>query len=297
MTKQPGPQRSSGSLGEPISAARAEILAALPPKPERRGSRWLLGVIVAAIGIALVYSVVGNKNIGWGNVAHFQFSAVILSGVEVTLLLTVVCQAVGIVIGLVLAAMRLSGNVVLRWVTVAYLWFFRGTPILVQLIFWFNLAALFPKLGFSGIGINTNAIITGFTAAVLGLGLHEGALMSEIIRAGVEGIDPGQTEAGLSIGMTRGAILRQIVFPQAVRIIIPPTGNDVIMMLKNTALVAFIAGGDLLTQASLIYSRNFEVISLLVVASLWYLFFVTISSVGQYYLERYMAKSGKVAAR
>lgn len=290
-------RRSGGDADERINAARIHVLAALPPKPERSGSRWVLGVVAGAVGIALVYSVVANKNIGWENVAHYQFSSVIISGVEVTLLLTVVCQIVGIIIGLILAAMRLANNVVLRWVAAAYLWFFRGTPILVQLIFWFNLAALFPKLGISGMGINTNAMITGFTAAVLGLGLHEGALMSEIIRAGVEGIDPGQTEAGLSIGMTRGAILRKIILPQAVRIIIPPTGNDVIMMLKNTALVAFIAGGDLLTQASLIYSRNFEVISLLVVASIWYLFFVTISSIGQYYLERYMAKSGKVAAR
>jgi polar amino acid transport system permease protein len=192
--------------------------------------------------------------------------------------------------------MRTSGNKLLEIAAGAYLWFFRGTPLLVQLIFWFNFALLFPKLGPaivfgpSAPGWDTNQVISWFVAALLGFGLHEAAYMSEIVRGGFLAIDSGQREAAQALGMNSWSVFRRVTLPQALRIIVPPTMNQFINLFKATSLVAFIAGNDLLSSVQKIYGQNFLVIPLLLVASIWYLAIVTVATVGQHYIERRLGR-------
>jgi polar amino acid transport system permease protein len=195
----------------------------------------------------------------------------------------------------VFAVMRLSANPVVRTAAFAYVNFFRGTPVLVQLLFWFNLAALYPviTLGIPGVQLDANQLITPMTAAILGLGLNQGAYMSEIVRAGILSVDHGQTEAAEALGITRLQTMRRVVLPQAMRVIIPPTGNETIGMLKTTALVSVISVPELLYSAQIIYARTFETVPLLIVASLWYLLITSILTVGQYYLERRFARGNQ----
>jgi polar amino acid transport system permease protein len=270
-----------------VSAEGPETLTAVPV---RHWGQWLSAVVLAALLAALVWSVARNENIQWDVVGDYLFDAGILRGVVVTVELTVLAMAIGIALGIVVAVMRLSTNPVLRAVSSGFVWLFRGTPVLVQLILWFNLALIFPTIGFGPLEADTNDLITPFVAALLGLGLNEGAYMSEIVRAGILAVDPGQTEAAQALGMSRTLTLRRIVLPQAMRIIIPPTGNETITMLKTTSLVAVIAANDLLTRAQTIYSGNFAVFELLVVASFWYLVLTTVASVFQYFLERRFAR-------
>ena len=195
-----------------------------------------------------------------------------------------------------MAIMRLSPNPLVSGASWLYIWFFRGTPVLVQLIFWYNIAALYPKLnlgipfGPAFVHGNANTLIKPFTAAILGLGLNEGAYMAEIVRAGIISVDDGQTLAAQSLGLTRLQTMRRIVLPQAMRVIIPPTGNETISMLKTTSLVSVIAVADLLYAGQEIYSLNFETIQLLIVVSAWYLVCTSVLYVGQYYLERHYAR-------
>lgn len=260
--------------------------------PLRRWGQWIAGAVILLLAAMLVQSVVTNPNFRWEQVFGYLLDGRILRGLGMTLLLTVVAMVVGIAIGIVMAVGRQSRNVVVSGAASAYVGFFRGTPLLVQLIFWFNLAALYPTLGLGVpfvppfIEADTNALITPFFAAILGLGLNEGAYMSEIVRAGLLSVDPGQTDAAEALGMRRGNIFRRIVLPQAMRVIIPPTGNETISMLKTTSLVSVIGMSDLLFSAQVIYSRNFAVIPLLITVSLWYLLVTTILSIGQSFLER-----------
>jgi polar amino acid transport system permease protein len=231
-------------------------------------------------------------------VGDYLFDARVLRGVRATLELTVVAMAIGIVLGVILAVMRLSPNPVVKSASWLYIWFFRGTPVLLQILFWgIGISALYPKISigipFGGPVIasgNANHLITLFVAAILGLGLNEGAYMAEIVRAGIISVDEGQHEAAQSLGMTRLQTMRRIVLPQAMRVIIPPTGNETISMLKTTSLVSVIAYTELLYAVQLIYSVNFKTIPLLIVAAIWYLFFTTLLSIGQYYIERHYAR-------
>jgi polar amino acid transport system permease protein len=188
--------------------------------------------------------------------------------------------------------LRQSTNPLLSWISRLYIWVFRGTPLLVQLLFWYFLAAIVPKIGVgvpwgpTFVELDTNHLIPQTTAALLGLGLHEAAYMAEIVRSGLNAVDEGQTEAAHALGMTRRQTLRRIVLPQALPIIVPPTGNQVISMLKTTSLVSVIAVPELLTSIQAIYSRNFQQIPLLTVACAWYLLAVSVLSIGQYFLER-----------
>jgi polar amino acid transport system permease protein len=199
---------------------------------------------------------------------------------------------IGLVLGIVLALMRDSDNPVMTVASGLFIWLFRGTPVLVQLVFWFNIGIIFPSIGLSIpfgptlFDIPTNTIMTPALTALLGLGLNEAAYMSEIVRAGLLSVDHGQREAAQSLGLPPGKVLRRVVLPQALRVIIPPTGNQFISLLKTSSLVSIIAAGDLLTQATRIYNENFRILELLVVASLWYLLMTTIASIGQYYIER-----------
>jgi len=244
----------------------------------------------------MVKSIFTNPRFRWGIVGEYIISDPILDGLRLTLLLTVVAQFLGIVIGIILAIMRLSSNRVLARAAWIYIWFFRGTPLLVQLIFWYNISALYPEIS---IGIpfgptfwqgNANELITPFAVAILGLALNEGAYMAEIVRGGIVGIDRGQSESAKALGMTHMQTLRRVILPQAVKVIIPPTGNQTILMLKTTSLVSVLALADLLYTAQTIYARTFETMPLLMVASLWYLAITSVLTFGQYFLERHFSE-------
>jgi polar amino acid transport system permease protein len=228
----------------------------------------------------------------WDVVGQYFFSSQVLRGLWITLALTGIAMAAGILLGVVLAVMRLSPNPLLSAAAWLYIWFFRGTPVLVQLLFWFNLSYIYPQLtlgvpfGPALVHLNANSIITSFVAAALGLSLNEGAYMSEIVRAGIISVDEGQTEAAQSLGMTRLRVLRRIVLPQAMRLIIPPTGNEIISMLKTSSLASVVVVTELLYSVQLIYARTYQTIPLLVVASLWYLVVTSVLMIGQYFIER-----------
>jgi len=265
--------------------------------PVRHSGRWVVAVVVAFLLVVIVHSVATNPRFGWGTVGHYLFSSRILHGLLVTLELTAVSMAIGIVLGIVLAVMRLSPNPLVAGASGFYIWFFRGTPVLVQILFWSFISALYPKLSlgipFGGPELvhgNANSIITPFLAAILALGLNEAAYMAEIVRAGIISVDEGQTDAASALGMTRLQTMRRIVLPQAMRVIIPPTGNETISMLKTTSLVSVIAYPELLYSAQLIYAVNYLQIPLLLTASIWYLVVTTILSIGQYYIERHYGR-------
>jgi polar amino acid transport system permease protein len=229
-------------------------------------------------------------------VGHYLFDERVLEGVRVTIELTVIAMAIGIALGVLLAVMRLSTNPLVSGGSWFYIWFFRGTPILVQLLFWYNIAALYPKIalgipfGPALVHPDANTLITPFTAAILGLGLNEGAYMAEIVRAGMISVPEGQIDAAQSLGMTRLQTMRRIVLPQAMRVIIPPTGNETISMLKTSSLASVIVVGELLFAVQNIYSANFKTIPLLIVASVWYIVLTSVLYVGQYYLERHYGR-------
>lgn len=245
----------------------------------------------AILALALVAGVVGQSQaVQWSAIPAYMIDPSILGGLLLTLQLTVMAMGIGIVLGAVLSAMAISGNVVLQAIAAGFVWCFRGVPLIVQIFFWFNIALFVPDLKIGGLDISVNAIVTPAVAGLLALGLHEAANMAEVIRAGLLSVDAGQHDACRALGMTRGRALRGIVLPQAVRVIIPPTGNQAIGMLKASAIVSVIGMEDLLTRAQHIYARNFLVIELLIVASLWYLALTTIATIGQHYLERAFAR-------
>ncbi len=269
---------------------------ALRVVPVRRYGQWIATALVLVVVALIVVSLFTNPRYQWSIVFGYLLNPQILEGLVTTLWLTLVAMVVGVVIGIVMALARESSNVVVSAAASGYIAFFRGTPLLVQLIFWFNLAALYPVIslgvpfGPTLFSESTNVLITPFMAAVLGLGLNEGAYMSEIVRAGLQSVDSGQTDASHALGMRASQTFRRIVLPQAMRVIIPPTGNETISMLKTTSLVSVIAIPELLWQAQAIYSRTYQVIPLLITVSLWYLLVTTILSIGQYYLERHFAR-------
>ncbi len=267
----------------PTSPTRADALRALPA---RHPWRWVAIAVVKVIAAALITSFITNPRFQWDVIGAYLFNPSIVAGIGRTLQLTAICMGIGIVLGTVLAVARLSPNPVLSGAAWVYVWIFRGTPVLVQLILWFNLAALYPSI----FGLDTNAMITPFTAAILGLALNEAAYMAEIVRSGVLSVDEGQSEAGLSLGMTRMRTMRRIVLPQAIRVVIPTTGNQLIGLLKYTSLVSVLAVPDLLYSAELVFQRTYQVIPLLLVASIWYLSITSVLMVGQYYLERHFAR-------
>ncbi len=272
---------------------------ALTTKPVLRRRRPGQIVAVVVVLFAIVYggwTLITNPGFGWGTVGKYFLDTRILGGLLITLELTVIAMAIGFVVGLVVAVMRMSDNWLLRGVSGAYIWFFRGTPLLVQLLFWGFSAVLFPKIG---LGIpwgptfvewNTNDVISLFGAAILGLGLNEGAYMAEIVRAGLLSVPAGQSEASRSMGFSQLHTLRFVVIPQAMKVIIPPVGNEVISMLKTTSLVIVIGVGDLLYNTQQIYAQNLRQIPLLIVASIWYILLTSILTLAQTRLEKKYSK-------
>jgi polar amino acid transport system permease protein len=285
--------KNEGPISPTPVKSEATILNAVPI---RHYGRWVATVFLLLVAAVMVKSIFTNPRFRWGIVGEYIISDPILDGLRLTLLLTVVAQFLGIVIGIILAIMRLSSNRVLARAAWIYIWFFRGTPLLVQLIFWYNISALYPEIS---IGIpfgptfwqgNANELITPFAVAILGLALNEGAYMAEIVRGGIVGIDRGQSESAKALGMTHMQTLRRVILPQAVKVIIPPTGNQTILMLKTTSLVSVLALADLLYTAQTIYARTFETMPLLMVASLWYLAITSVLTFGQYFLERHFSE-------
>lgn len=287
-----GSRIDPGPAPAPASAGTGPV-GTLPIVSRRRPGVTVAAVVAVLLCALVVRAFVDSPNINWSVVKHYLGAETILIGAVLTLVLTAASMLLGSVVGLIVAQMRLSGNRVLGVLANGYLFFFRGVPVLVQLVFWFNLALLFPSLS---IGIpftdltlvetDTNRLITPFVAAILGLGLAEGAYLSEVFRAGLLSVDKGQTEAAASLGMRSTQITRRIVLPQAMRIIIPPVGNETIGMLKNTALVTIIAASELFTRAQVIYSRTYEVVELLIVITFWYLVMTTVLSILQAVIER-----------
>jgi len=291
-----------------MTSAEADSLKdPIPPEqivavPVRHPGRWIAAGVLVVLAAMLVNSLVTNKAWRWDIVGDFLFSSRVLKGLWVTIELTVLAMVIGVVLGIVIAIMRLSPNPIVSTIAWLYAWFFRGTPVLVQVIFWSFIAILYPYLslgipfGPEFVYFDSNTLIPIFVGAVLGFGLNEAAYMSEIVRAGILSVDQGQTEAAEALGMTRMKIMRRIVLPQAMRVIIPPTGNETISMLKTTSLASVIAVGDLFTQVQLIYGGNLQQVPLLVVASIWYLVLTSLLSVVQYFIERRYSR-GAVPAR
>ncbi len=260
--------------------------------------RWGPRVFTAATATAVVSAVllfvdivIGSGRLHWEVVVRYFFAPAMLHGVATTLMLTIVSLLGSVVLGTVLAAMRISNNIVLKAIAAAYIWFFRGTPLLVQIVFWFNLALFLPSLDVAGYSLSTNALITPTTAALLGLLLNVSAFMCEVIRGGLLSVDVGQTEAALSIGLTPLRALMRIVLPQAVRVILPTAGNLAIDLMKATSLVYVIGTKEIMGTVQSISSQTFYVIEMLIVASLWYLILVSVASFGQSRLEAYLGRS------
>jgi polar amino acid transport system permease protein len=299
-------------MGNPVipDAATAEPAAETVPSggrrtpslavnavPARHYGQWVAAVIVVALLVMLGIALYQNPNIDHPTITSYLTSETILDGLVVTIKLTVLSALVGLVLGVLLAVFRLSSNRILRAASWFYVWAFRGTPLLVQILIWGNFGLLFKHLAigipFTHIiwfQVDTNTVLTGFVASILGLGLNESAYMAEVVRGGILAIDPGQAEAARAMGMNRRLTMWRIVLPQAARVIIPPMGNQVINLLKASSLVSVIAGGDLLTAAQNISAANLRVIEMLLVATFWYFVIISVTSVGQFFLERRLAR-------
>ncbi|MFJ3955351.1 amino acid ABC transporter permease [Streptomyces libani] len=260
--------------------------------PRRRTGQWAAAAAVLALPALALNSVVRNDAFQWDVVADYFLTTAVLRGLGLTLWLTVLVTALGFVLGTLLATMRLSDNPVLRGVSRCYVWLFRSVPILVQLLFWFNIGALYPTI----LGIKTVDLLGPVTIALIGLTLHEAAYAAEVVRGGILSVDRGQLEAAQSLGLGAWRRLRRIVLPQAMRSIVPPAGNMLIGTLKGTSIVSVIAVQDLLYSVQLVYHRTYQVIPLLLVATLWYIVVTSVLGVGQYYLERHYAR-GTAGAR
>ncbi|QIS11857.1 amino acid ABC transporter permease [Nocardia arthritidis] len=248
--------------------------------------RWVAGAVIIAL-LALLAVALGNAQIEWHRVPEFLWYRVMFTGLVNTLVLAVLSQGVAIVLGVLIALLRRSANPVASWFAAGYIWLFRGLPVLLQILLWYNLALVFPQISIPYLfHAQTNVLISAFTAAFLGLALNESAYMAEIVRAGLNSVDSGQAEAAKSIGMTPAVTLRRVVLPQAMRVIIPPTGNDFVNMLKGTSMASVIGVTELVHAANNISSNNLLVMETLIAAACWYMVVVTVAGIGQHYLER-----------
>ncbi|MFD8144734.1 amino acid ABC transporter permease [Streptomyces sp. NPDC059708] len=269
-----------------------------PPRivPRRRVGRRVSAAAALLVFALAVRSVLGNDAFQWDVVGRYFTTSAVLHGLLLTLWLTAVVMVLGFLTGTVLAVMRLSDSPVLRTLSWGYVWIFRSTPLLVQLLFWFNIGALYPTLGL-GIpygpelfSVRTVNLLGPTLTAVIGLTLHESAYAAEVVRGGILSVDPGQTEAAQALGLSGWRTLRRIVVPQAMRSIVPTAGNMLIGTLKGTSIVSVLAVHDLLYSVQLVYNQNYQVIPLLLVATLWYAAVTTVLSAGQFYVERHYAR-------
>ncbi|MGO4492332.1 amino acid ABC transporter permease [Arthrobacter sp. 2YAF22_2] len=267
------------------------------PVPVRHPGRWLSAVIILGLLAVFLQSLVTNSNFRWDIVGTYILDVKVVQGVGWTLLLTVASMVLAIVLAILLAFMRQSDNPVFRWSSWAWVWFFRGTPVYTQLVFWGLISVLYPKIS-AGVpfgpelfSVDTSTIVTTTIAAILGLGLNESAYLAEIFRAGLKSVDRGQMEAAEALGMGKTKIMWRIILPQAMRVIVPPTGNETIGMLKTTSLVLAVPFTlDLTFATNTLANRTYLPVPLLIVAAIWYLLITSILMVGQHYIEAYYGK-------
>ena len=275
---------------EPALAEGFPDLSGLPAARRMFWGRWIAAAALLAV-LGLLVRAFANGQIEWSYVARFLTVPAIVDGIVATVVMAVLAMALGIVLGIAVAVMRLSPNPVLKSVAAGYTWLFRGTPLILQLLLWFNLALVFPTIGIPGLWSGRAVdIMTPFLSALLGLGINQGAYTSEVMRAGILSVDTGQYEAARAIGMGRLLALRRIVLPQAMRVVLPPLGNEFIGMVKATSLASTIQYPEVLHSAQNIYYANSRVIELLIVAGLWYLTIVSILTPLQMLLERRFAR-------
>ncbi|MEV0329526.1 amino acid ABC transporter permease [Micromonospora echinospora] len=299
---------------EQTERARPEPIRAVPV---RRPGRWIAVFVIGVLVAMFVHLLVTNKAFNWSFMVDEMFRPPIIEGLRGTIALTVLAMLIGVGLGIVVAIMRLSENPILRGVSWVYTWFFRAVPRLVLAILFGNLGILWSRIevglpfdrqigALFGVddfearlfGFSAVDILTGFVAGMLALGLSEAAYMAEIVRAGIQSVDEGQTEAAQALGLRRSQILRRIVLPQAMRVIIPPTGNETIAMLKDTSLVAFVpVSTELFFQLRAVGTSTFQVFPMYVAACLWYLLLTSVLLVGQYYLERHFSRGVGRSAR
>ncbi|MGX1674579.1 amino acid ABC transporter permease [Streptomyces sp. NPDC055400] len=276
---------ASPAAGPPADAGEGRPRIVRRP----RTGQWLAAAVVLVLLALAAGSVIRNDAFQWDVVADYFTSASVLRGLGLTLWLTALVMALGFALGTLLAVMRLSANPVLRAVSWGYVWLFRSMPILVQLLFWFNIGALYPHI----LGIRTVDLFGPITVAIIGLTLHEAAYAAEVVRGGILSVDRGQTEAAQALGLSRLRRWRRIVLPQAMRSIVPPAGNMLIGTLKGTSIVSVIAVQDLLYSVQLVYHRTYQVIPMLLVATIWYVVVTSLLSVGQFYVERHYARGSE----
>ncbi|MFV2020765.1 amino acid ABC transporter permease [Micromonospora sp. LOL_023] len=311
--------KPAGTVGRPGS----EPAGALRTRPEpikavpvRRPGRWVAIGVLAVLAAMFIHLLVTNDRFQWSFMVDNMFRPPIVEGVRTTITMTLLAMVIGIALGVVVAVMRLSGNPILAGVAWLYTWFFRAVPRVVLLVLFGNLGILWDRLEFGlpfdrqlgalfGVtnfeariwGFDARTAISGFVAGLLGLALSEAAYMAEIVRAGIQSVDPGQAEACAALGMRQGLTLRRVVLPQAMRVIVPPTGNETTAMLKDTSLLAFVpVTNELFFQLSAVGSRTFQVFPMLVAACLWYLALTSVLTVGQSFLERRFSRGSAAAA-
>jgi polar amino acid transport system permease protein len=264
--------------------------------PRRRPGQWACAAAVLVLGAMLTHTLLTNRRFQWGVVGEYFLRASVLRGLELTLWLTAAVLVSGYLLGIGVAALRLSGNPVLRTLGFGYVWLFRSVPPLVQLLFWYELASLYPRLslgvpfGPEFVTMRTAHLFTAILAGYVGLTLDVAAFSAEIIRGGILSVDPGQSDAAQALGLGRVRTFRRIVLPQAMPAIVPASGNLLIGMLKATSIVSVIAVQDLLYSVQLIYNQNYQIMPLLLVATIWYIILTTLLSIGQRYVERYYAR-------
>ncbi|UZF93388.1 amino acid ABC transporter permease [Bosea sp. NBC_00550] len=265
--------------------------------PRRHFGR-IVGAAIVCLALAAIVRAFAVGQIEWSYVAEFLTVEAIMKGLVNTIVMAILAMFLGVTLGVVFAIMRLSANPVLSKTAVGYIWFFRAVPALLQLLLWFNLALIFPTIGIPGLfSFKTVEVMTPFVAALLGLGIQQGAFTAEVVRAGLLSVDNGQYEAAQTLGMTRLKLLRRIIMPQAMRVIVPPIGNEFIGMVKLTSLASVIQFAEILHSAQNIYYANSRVIELLIVAAIWYVIVVTVLSLIQGRTEAYYARGVAAPAR
>ncbi|QMU69478.1 amino acid ABC transporter permease [Streptacidiphilus sp. P02-A3a] len=290
------PPEAAGATGPASDRPSDEQLLAARLVPLRRPGQWVSALVLLVLFAMLVHTLVTNSRFQWGVVGDYFFQGSILHGLELTLWLTAAVMASGYLLGIGVAVMRLSGNPVLRTLSFGFVWLIRSVPPLVQLLFWYEIASLYPQLslgipfGREFVTVRTAHLFSGVLAAYVGLTLDVAAFSSELVRGGILSVASGQSEAAQALGLSGGRTFRRIVLPQAMPAIIPASGNLLIGMLKATSIVSVIAVQDLLYSSQLIYNQNFLIIPLLLVATLWYIALTTLLSIGQYFIERYYAR-------
>lgn len=273
-----------------------EDLATLRVVPVRRPWRWLASVVVLVLVAMAAHALITNNAFDWPTFSRYVFNPSVLDAVVLTIELSVLGIAIGFVLGTILALMRLSHSPLLRAVSWGYIWIFRSVPLILQLLFWYNLAILYNQLSFgvpfgpSFFSVGTQNLIPPMVAATLGLSLHQAAYSAEIVRSGFVGVDAGQREAAAALGIPQRRQFFRIVLPQAMRTIVPAAANEIIGMVKGTSVVYIMALPELFYQVQVIYTRNGRVIPLLLVATFWYLLITTVLSIGQHYVERYFGR-------